>query len=338
MASDDASGEAAGQVARPQAHARRLKLALRASGAGLGEVDLATGALDLDERFRDVFDLGGRTELTAEDLFARLVPEDAARMRRRMGEIRDGAEADIFSGEVATDGEERFFDLVVDVSEHDPDGRPRRLVGLVRDVTPRVSRLREVEAERARAEALIEELNHRVRNNFAIMRSVVVLSAGEADSVEGLKTDTLRRLDAMAAAHTLSRGGTAPTSASALAEAVLRPFDGERGGLRVRAEGDAILPGARADVLAMVLHALATQSARRGALASGQEAEVLVRTDALVWQDRVGPSQDGLSLAAALRRSRVLDAGAQQLGGPLIVTEEEEGAVTATLPLTDPRT
>ena len=299
----------------PRHQARRLALALRASGAGLGEVDLATGALDLDERFRDVFDLGGRTELAAEDLFARLVPEDARRMRARMMEIRGGDEPDTFSGEVATrDGTRRFFDLIVDVSERERDGRPRRLVGLVRDVSARVTRLAEVEMERTRAEALAEELNHRVRNNFAIMRSVITLSAAESASVEEMRADTLFRLDAMAAAHTLSEGGTAATSATALIRAVLRPY---AGGLRVEEAQDVLLPGAKADVLAMALHALATQSARRGALAAGGEARVGVRAGAVAWRDVTGPAADGIDLRGALAASRVLAAAARQLGGAL---------------------
>ena len=308
------------------ASARRLRLALRASGAGLGEVDLATGALDLDERFRDVFDLGTRGEVVAEDLFARLIPADAERMRRRMAEIRAGDDPDMFSGEVVASDGPRFFDLVVEVSERDPDGRPRRLVGLVRDVTARVARLREVEAERLRAETLIEELHHRVRNNFALMRSVISLSAADSGTVEEMKTDTLRRLHAMAAAHTLSQGGTERISAGDLAEAVLSPFQGERGGVRLRREGDPALPGTKADVLAMVLHALATQSARRGALASGAEAEVTIREDALHWRDERGCCPEGVDLLSALRGSRVLAAGASQLGGEQIVTASPDAA------------
>ena len=311
-------GDGPSGVSKQQA--RRLGLALRASGAGLGEVDLATGALDLDDRFRDVFDLDARSELTAEDLFARLVPADGRRMRARMMEIRGGDEPDTFSGEVATrDGSRRFFDLVVDVSEREVDGRPRRLVGLVRDVSARVNRLVEVEAERARAETLAEELNHRVRNNFAIMRSVITLSAGESASVEEMRADTLFRLDAMAAAHTLSEGGTAATSALALIRTVLAPY---AGGLRIAEGEDLLLPGAKADVLAMALHALATQSVRRGALGDERSEDVAfigLRRGGVAWQDVSTRPADGKTLREALGASRVLGAAARQLGGAVEV-------------------
>lgn len=159
---DDEAGATA------QGGASRLRLALRASGAGLGEIDLVTGAMNTDQRVRDVFDLGARTELTAADVLARLTPTDAERMRRRMAEVRTGDEPDVFSGEVATqDGTPRYFDLVVEIAERDEAG-PRRMVGLVREVTAWVSRIREAEAERKRAEALVEQLNHRVRNNVAL--------------------------------------------------------------------------------------------------------------------------------------------------------------------------
>ena len=307
----------------PPSQARRLRLALRASGAGLGEIDLTTGALDLDDRFRDVFGLGHREELTAEDVFARLVPEDARRLRTRLREVRAGAEPDAFSGEVATeDGVPRFFDLVVEVSERELDGRPRRLVGLVRDVSARVTRLKEVEAERARAELLAEELNHRVRNNFAIMRSVIALSAAEAGSVAEMREDTLFRLSAMAAAHDLSQGGTTATSAHALTQAVLRPYEG---GVLVEAEADVLLPGARADALAMALHALTTQSIRRGALGAGGQARVTVRPGHLLWWDAAGTRPGEADLRAALAASRVLNAAARQLGGAVRIAGEGEG-------------
>ena len=314
----------------PRSQARRLRLALRASGAGLGEIDLTTGALDLDDRFRDVFDLGARGELTAEDVFARLVPEDAERMRTRMREIRAGDEPDTFSGEVAaTDGARRFFDLVVDVSERGADGRPRRLVGLVRDVSARVTRLKEVEAERARAEALAEELNHRVRNNFAIMRSVITLSAAEAITVAEMRDDTLFRLTAMATAHDLSQGGTAATSAHALTEAVLRPY---AGGVRVTVSTDTLLPGVKADVLAMALHALTTQSIRRGALREAGRVTVRVGDGAIRWQDAARTVGGGAMLREALARSRVLTAAARQLGGTLGIDGGGQEALV-TLPL-----
>lgn len=200
-------------------------------------------------------------------------------------------------------------------------------------------------AERTR-ELLLRELDHRVKNLFAVMSGLVTFSAREAASPGAMRETLLGRIEALARAHDLVRpaiaggvGGAQSTSLAALLRALLAPFGGEEDAAgRLRLEGPEMPLGpAAAPPVALALHELATNAAKYGAL-SREGGTVLIGWSAeadclsLRWTEWGGPA-----VAVPARRGfghRLVTQSAAQLGGSAQFRWAPEGlAVELRLPL-----
>ncbi|HEY5336611.1 MAG TPA: HWE histidine kinase domain-containing protein [Rhizomicrobium sp.] len=160
--------------------------------------------------------------------------------------------------------------------------------------------------ERRRAEErqslLLGELNHRVKNLFALIGSMITLSARSAASPKELAADMRGRLDALAMAHDLvlphagdvSGAGHSTTLAELLAK-VLSPYGSEKGAARFALHGPAVGIGPHAVTrFALVLHELATNSAKYGALSAFDGIVHVTWADlngqlVMKWEERGGP-------------------------------------------------
>jgi two-component sensor histidine kinase len=181
---------------------------------------------------------------------------------------------------------------------------------------------------------LIEELNHRVKNTLAILQSIAMQTFRSASRAEREKFEG--RLGALAEAHNLL--STEKWQGSDLAEVigrVLRPYllnNPER----VRMFGPAVPLSPRlAVVLSMILHEIATNAAKYGALSneSGTVAldwEIIEqgagRQLRLIWSETGGPP-----VTAPVQRgfgSRLIERSARdQLGGDATVDFLPRGVV-----------
>jgi two-component sensor histidine kinase len=160
----------------------------------------------------------------------------------------------------------------------------------IEDVTER----RRAERER---EMLVGELNHRVKNSFALMRALVTQGNG-ARSAEEYRKVLLGRMDALARTHDLLfESHWQGADMRSLARA-LQPFAAE-GTEAIELEGVAVRLEARQSLsVSLVLHELATNAAKYGVL-SVPEGRVRLswqveRADdgrhlRLLWQERGGP-------------------------------------------------
>jgi len=168
----------------------------------------------------------------------------------------------------------------------DSEGNVRRLIGVVTDITERRS-------EDDARNALVAELDHRVKNVLASVQSLAAQSARKTTSLDAFLKTFAGRLDAMASAHTLLtatrwRGADIGNIAAA-----------ELGGLapgQARWSGPEILLNPRAtNALTLALHELATNAVKFGAL-SAETGRVSVTWTArqaggfeLTWIERGGP-------------------------------------------------
>lgn len=172
--------------------------------------------------------------------------------------------------------------------------------------------LRQVEAaaeERARDEQrrrlVAEELNHRVKNLLALVKSIALQTGAGAETAEQYAAALEGRLEALGRAHdrTLSRSGG---SLADLAELELGLHRTEADPERIRIEGPDLNLDERAyGALALALHEMTTNAAKYGALSTPEGGLSLSwRLEkaggvSLEWIERGGPP---IAPAAAPRR------------------------------------
>ena len=138
---------------------------------------------------------------------------------------------------------------------------------IARDISP-------AKRDAERQELLLREMNHRIKNLFAMVTGLISLSQRGADSADALADDLTTRIGALARAHDLIlpdlaaealTGGT--TTLRALLETVLAPHR-HGDAARIAIGGCDVAVGARAvSSLALLFHEFATNAAKYGALA-----------------------------------------------------------------------
>jgi two-component sensor histidine kinase len=180
---------------------------------------------------------------------------------------------------------------------------------------------------------LIEELNHRVKNTLAILQAIAVQTFRSATRAEREKFEG--RLGALADAHNLlSEEKWQGSELAELIERVLRPYLLTNPG-RVKMFGPKVpLPPRLAVVLSMIVHEIATNAAKYGALSNDtgvvtMDWEVLHETSAklrLIWTEAGGPP-----VVAPVQRgfgSRLIERSTRdQLGGEATVDFLPRGVV-----------
>ena len=151
-------------------------------------------------------------------------------------------------------------------------------------------------------ELLIRELDHRIKNLFAVVASVVKLSARYAGSANELAEDSSARILALSRSHSsLWRlGKDADATVQSIAGQVLEPFLASHAG-RIRITGTSPVPDIRlVQILSLIFHELATNAVKYGALA-GHNGEVAISSPSndshsltVVWEESVSSDfQDG---------------------------------------------
>ncbi|HVV92014.1 MAG TPA: GAF domain-containing protein [Hyphomicrobiales bacterium] len=211
--------------------------------------------------------------------------------------------------------------------------------GLLKDAQREVERRREAEQ---RQQLLLREMDHRIKNLFALAGSVVSLSARTANSPQELAEAVHARLGALARSQALTRAQApaaagAPETATtmhALIATILSPYAAADAGTpRTTVEGaDIAIGGPAVTAFALLLQEFATNAAKYGAL-SVPDGRVAVACDEagdrfrLRWTERGGPpvappaEEDGFG--TFLARATVEG----QLGGTIARDWRPEGLV-----------
>ncbi|MBB3452645.1 PAS domain S-box-containing protein [Rhizobium sp. BK313] len=207
--------------------------------------------------------------------------------------------------------------------------REGRVIGaskIARDIT-----------ERRRAEEqqhlLIREMDHRVKNLFALASSVVSLSARTASTPGELASAVSARLNALALAHALTvprtSGATSrheqTTTLHALIQTIVAPYDVGTGSRQSRVAvtgADTAISGAAVTSFALLMHEFATNAAKYGALSTPDGRVDIVCVDegdrfVLTWSESGGPpvdrQTDGDGFGSVLAKATVRN----QLGGEI---------------------
>lgn len=191
--------------------------------------------------------------------------------------LRTGARYDVEYRYRRHDGEYRWMRVMAQPLR-DKAGRIARWFGTATDIHD--SKL--MAAER---ELIAGELNHRIKNLFAVVAGLISLSARGSAAHQPFADELIERLTALSLAHDViapraGHAAAASPSLHALLHLLLKPYDGP-GGQRCSFAGpDLEISAAAATPLALIVHELATNAAKYGALsAHGGEIEIRTRLD-----------------------------------------------------------
>lgn len=123
----------------------------------------------------------------------------------------------------------------------------------------------EARASEKRQALLVRELHHRVRNTLSTVQGIAGVTAGVCSSIDEFRHSFTRRIAALAQTHSrLTEAGGQTICVSDLIDQELGPFVTEE---RVAAEGPNVaLSSHVAPTLAMMIHELATNAVKHGAL------------------------------------------------------------------------
>ncbi|WP_430912283.1 HWE histidine kinase domain-containing protein [Methylobacterium sp. sgz302541] len=153
--------------------------------------------------------------------------------------------------------------------------------------------------ERAKADVrqrmLNEELNHRVKNILALIGALVSHPTEEGQSLQGYVATLKGRIQALSLAHDQVVRGDGGGSLTALLDAELTPYRTAADAIEMA--GPSVVLDARAySVMALVLHELATNAAKYGALSRpGGKLAVAWTVDSggaceIAWRESGGPT------------------------------------------------
>lgn len=268
----------------------RQQLAINAAGLGLWEWDITTLKVAWAGEFERVFGFEpgtypGRHEASLE----RVHPEDRSQVAEALQRAVDLNE--LFSLDfriLAADGTIRWVHSEGRMAPSEP-GRPPRMVGVARDITER--KLIEL-----RQQLLMNELDHRVKNNLAAVATIAQQTMASSASLEEFGPAFMGRVVAMSRTHdALARSRWEGVNLREAAELVLATHFLSKTP-RIEISGPSLrLPARAAMPVCLALHELATNAVKYGAL-SGERGRVLLRWRRddddwieLRWEEKGGP-------------------------------------------------
>jgi two-component sensor histidine kinase/DNA-binding response OmpR family regulator len=333
-------GRVAARTAELEASNARLRqseqlrsLALAAGQMGSWDWDSACASCALDEgQYRILGVAPGEIDLSVAALRRFIHTDDLPRLEAALAAISESQGTIQAEFRIRRPNGELRWCIGVAAAHRDGSGKLTRLTGVTVDIT-----------DRKRAEEhqvlLAREVDHRARNVLAVTQAIVRLT--HADTIDAYAEAIESRVGALARAHTLlsrSRWEGADLATIALEE--FAPYRSPAAERATASGPTTILGPAAAQSLALVLHELATNAVKYGALSVPKGRVALnwqLTPEALTfrWSERGGPSPQ-----PPARRgygTRVITGSIEgQLGGKAIFDWQRKGlCCTIVLPRTN---
>lgn len=149
----------------------------------------------------------------------------------------------------------------------------------------------------AQQSILLREMHHRIKNLFTMATALISLSAKASTSPAALASDLSARMQALARAHSLTLpdlandpGAETATTFVSLLRAILAPHEHEIGSRISLSGADVPISGNALTSAALLLHELATNAAKYGALSTA-DGQLTIALDAkgdrlkMVWDE-----------------------------------------------------
>jgi PAS domain S-box-containing protein len=203
----------------------------------------------------------GAAEIVGRDVALLFVPEDRAQgaPEQERADARENGKAPDVRWHLRKDGKRVFMHGIV-TALHGPDGAVTGFLKIAQDVTER-------HAAEQRQKILLAELQHRVRNSLAVVRSIVRRTAQNSDTVEDMCAHLQGRIDSFARVQAVVARDveSGVDLGSLIADELLAHATVE--GKRLRIEGpDLLLASKPAETLSLAVHELTTNAVKYGAL------------------------------------------------------------------------
>ena len=322
----------------PDWSSAHLRLAIEAAGVALWSWNVDTNRFTMDERAFGLWGVPLSDYVSFEDLSSHIHPADRDRVKAAFAATRAIVGAYEIDFRIMIGEEVRWISAR---GQGDDAGIVDRIMyGIFIDVTGRK------QAEEGH-ELLAGEMSHRVKNLLAIATGLTAITSRSAKTAADMAQELTHRLTALGRAHDLVRPlpgqGAKAALLGDLFTVLLAPYDdmGAFSG-RVRVSVPRMGVGEQAaTTLALVVHELATNSLKYGALSSQEgvldiscaphDTEVTV-----VWTERGGPPVEALTGDGGYG-SKLLNRGMTvQLGGSISCDWNSEGVIV-TLKMTKDR-
>ena len=309
-----------------------LRLAVTAAGVALWAWNVDTDRFTMDERGFQLWGVPWTDTVTFEELSTHIHPADRDRVRAAFAATRAVLGAYETDFRILIGDEIRW--IAARGQGEDVGIVGRTMFGIFLDVTGRK------QSEEGH-ELLAGEMSHRVKNLLAIATGLTAISSRTAATTQDMAQELIGRLTALGRAHDLVRplpGGQGNAALLGdLVSILLAPYDdGGAFSGRIRVAVERMGVGEQAATgLALVLHELATNSMKYGALSVPTGTlDVSSTTDAnhicIIWLERGGPAVEMPKEPAGFGSRLVNRSLSGQLGGS-IDYDWSEGGLIATL-------
>ncbi|MES1203145.1 MAG: HWE histidine kinase domain-containing protein [Pseudomonadota bacterium] len=271
---------------------RHLRLAIDAAGIALWAWNVDTDHFKMDSRGYDLWDVPPQPFVCFEDLSAKIHPADRDRVRAAFAATRALVGSYEIDFRIIVGEDVRW--ISARGQGDDADIEAKIMYGVFLDVTGRK------QAEEGH-ELLAGEMSHRVKNLLSMATALTSITARSSHSASDMAHELTSRLGALGRAHDLVRPLPGQkVNGSLLGDLltiVLAPYDELEAAFsgRIRVAVPRMLVGeSAATALALVLHELATNSVKYGALsvASGTlDVSATPEEDSIVivWTETGGP-------------------------------------------------
>ena len=308
-------------------HGYRAALALEAGGMGSFEIRFPEGRLIADRQFHALFDVPEGSMLGLCDVVDRIEEPERTDFESAMKDARAGTpESEEFQtlSRIIAGGQTKWLACRGKVVDADNLGEPTKVSGVVFDVT-------EQRRQADQRDLVNRELNHRVKNLFAVVGAVVSATLRGAPNIEQANGRVAERIAALAASHSMGLDAlsTGPIQLQDIIAKVVAPHRPRGADLSVDCQSIMIVQHAITPVC-MILHELATNALKYGAWAIPDgRVEVSARALGtsrimLAWRETgsgphpYGQGSGGFGL-------QLIEACTRQLAGKVISTSFDAG-------------
>ena len=307
----------------------RLRTAADAGGVALWSWNVATDEIELDGRAHELWAIPVGAPVTFEDLSSRIHPVDLTRVRREL------EAAQSVPGQYEIDFRVMIDDKVRWISARGCGGGEGMVGSVLFAIFLDVTQRKEDEDVR---EMLVQEMSHRIKNLFSVTSALTVISARSTDTKAEMTRDLTSRLIALGKAHDLVRPTDGKEQRSASLESVLSsllaPYaENEAGMKRVTTSvPDVEVKQTAITSLALVVHELATNSIKYGALSAPDGAIDVYGRDQgmeieIVWTERGGPPIHASTRPHGFGSKLIHKSMTRQLGGSIALDWQTSGVV-----------